>query len=124
MNWGRIPAVTGGVNLANVRGRSKRDGLAGQQGPIGSGRTSLTGLPDDETSEASVRSWGLNGLVALRERGGIMVRATIKTSAGASRTIAVRLAKHWPSLLSLRLQPNGFRVPVCVKQTRVFARWF
>ena len=24
-----------------------------------------------------------------------------------SRTIVVRLAKHWPSLLSLKLQPNG-----------------
>jgi hypothetical protein len=42
----------------------------------------------------------------------------------AHEQFAVRLAKHWPSLLSLRLQLNGFRVPVCVKQIRVFARWF
>jgi len=52
------PAVIGGVDLANVRGRSKRDGLAGQLGPIGSGRIAPTGLPDDETSEADVEAGG------------------------------------------------------------------
>ena len=38
MNRGRI----GRVKLANVPGRSKRDGLAGQLGPIGSDRALVT----------------------------------------------------------------------------------
>ena len=52
------------------------------------------------------RSWA-ERLIAVQESGGIMVRTAEDIRRTTLRTIVVRLAKHWPSLLSLKLQPNG-----------------